>query len=69
MVKQFTEDTKKSNNVKEMLNHGNINENISKEKFKNVMIYQLNQNIKILETGLLVQPCIPWLGASPDGLD
>ena len=32
------------------------------------MIYQLNQNIKILETGLLVQPWIPWLGASPDGL-
>ena len=51
-----------------MLNHGNINEDIAKEKFKNVMIYQLNQNIKILETGLLVQPCIPWLGASPDGL-
>ena len=51
-----------------MLNRGNINEEIAKEKFKNVMIYQLNQNIKILETGLLVQPCIPWLGASPDGL-
>ena len=51
-----------------MLNRGNINEDIAKEKFKNVMIYQLNQNIKILETGLLVQPCIPWLGASTDGL-
>ena len=68
MVKEFTEDIKKSNNVKEMLNRGNANEDIAKEKFKNVMIYQLNQNIKILETRLSVQPCIPWLGASPDGL-
>ena len=68
LIKKFTEDIKKSNIVKEMLNHGNINEDIAKEKFKNVMINQLNQNIKILETGLLVQPCIPWLGASPDVL-
>lgn len=55
-------------NVNEMLNHGIVNEEVAKEKFVCVANYRLRQNVKIEDTGLLVQPCLPWFGASPDGL-
>ena len=51
-----------------MLNHGIFNEDVAKEKFICVMNFRLYRAIKLRETGILVQPNIPWLGASPDGI-
>ena len=69
LVKQVTQNIRKlPANVNEMFNHGVINEDVAKEKFVCVMNYRLRENVKIEETDLLVQPCLPWLGASPDGL-
>ena len=54
--------------LKEMLNHGIFNESIAKDKYVCVMNFRLNRNVQVRETGIVIQPSLPWLGASPDGI-
>lgn len=42
--------------------HGLMCEDLGREK------YQEKENVKLMQTGLLIRPEIPWLGFSPDGL-
>jgi len=43
-------------------------ENVAKQKFFDYLTFVLKRNVMICETGLVVQPYLFWLGASPDGL-
>ena len=54
--------------VKEALAFGNKYESVAKSKFFDYLTYKLNRKIIIRETGLVTQPFLFWLGASPDGL-
>lgn len=66
LVKQFLEkrDLSKVDSIK----HGIINEDIAYEKYIHIMNFKLFQNICIRKTGIVIQPNLHWLGASPDGL-
>ena len=63
--KSYNEQTE---SVKKALNHGINNEQIAKEKYTYIMNYRLIRKIYLRETGLIVQPKLYWLGASPDGI-
>lgn len=54
--------------VEKAMQHGKDYENVAKQKFFDYLTYILKRNIVIRETGLVVQPYLFWLGASPDGL-
>ena len=47
--------------------HGIKNEIIAKEKHVKAVNFKLFRNVVAEDTGLLIQPNIPWRGASPDG--
>ena len=53
--------------VQSAFKHGIKNEIIAKEKYVKVMNFKLFRNIVTEDTGLLIQPNLTWLGASPDG--
>ena len=53
--------------VQSAFKHGIKNEIIAKEKYVKAMNFKLFRNIVTEDTGLLIQPNLPWLGASPDG--
>ena len=50
------------------MKYGKEYEAVAKQKFFDYMTYVLKRNVMIRETGLVVQPNLFWLGASPDGL-
>ena len=50
------------------LNHGIIYEPLAREKYENVLKFELRRNVCIRETGLVIQPNLFWVGASPDGM-
>ena len=54
--------------VRYPLNHGSIYEGATRETYYNFMKYKLKRDVHICECGLVVQPSLFWLGASPDGL-
>ena len=54
--------------VKEALDFGRKYESVAKYKFFDYLTYKLKKEVMIRETGLVVQPYLFWLGASPDGL-
>ena len=54
--------------VRKALNHGVQNEEVAKEKYIYIMQHQIRRPVKIKEVGLIVQPDLFWLGASPDGV-
>ena len=54
--------------VRDALNHGSIYEGVARETYYNFMKYKLKRDVHIRECGLVVQPSLFWLGASPDGL-
>ena len=54
--------------VQDAIKFGNQYESVAKQKFFDYMTYTLKRNVMICETGLVVQPYLFWLGASPDGL-
>ena len=56
-----------SKSVQSAFKHGIKNEIIAKEKYILVLNFKLFRNIVAEDTGLLIQPNLPWLGASPDG--
>ena len=54
--------------VKDALKHGSTYEEVARETYYNFLKYKLKRDVHIRETGLVVQPSLFWLGASPDGL-
>ncbi|XP_066911079.1 uncharacterized protein [Clytia hemisphaerica] len=54
--------------VEKTLQHGKDYENVAKEKFFDYLTFSLKKKVAIRECGLVVQPFLFWLGASPDGL-
>ena len=54
--------------VQDALNHGIIYEPLAREKYENVLKFELRRNVCIRETGLVIQPNLFWVGASPDGM-
>ena len=54
--------------VKESLNHGKIFESKARELYIDVVRLKLRHLDLVLETGLVIQPSLFWLAASPDGL-
>ena len=54
--------------VQEAIKHGTQHEPLAREKYCNVLKFQLKRNIIIRETGIVMQPCLFWLAASPDGM-
>ena len=69
LAKALTLSTKnQTQKLKGMLNYGIQNELVAKEKYIVSIIYHLQQQIKVEDVGFCVQPSLPWLEASPDGL-
>lgn len=54
--------------VQKALNHGKKFEKVAMQKFHDLMVYRLQKPVIIRSTGLVVQPYLFWVGASPDGL-
>ena len=53
---------------RDAIRHGRMYEPIARKQYLDVMKFYLNRNIDIRETGLVLQPKLFWLAASPDGL-
>ena len=53
--------------VQSAFKHGIKNKILAKEKYVKATNFKLFRNIVTEDTGLLIQPNLPWLGASPDG--
>ena len=54
--------------TQEALKHGTKYEPVARERFFEHMKYNLKRHINIRDTGIVIQPYLFWLGASPDGL-
>ena len=54
--------------IQEALNHGKKYEKVAMQKFHDLMVYRFQKPVLIRSTGLVVQPYLFWVGASPDGL-
>ena len=54
--------------IRDAFRHGRIYEPVVREKYIDIMRYHLNRDVRVRETGLVVQPLLFWLAASPDGL-
>ena len=54
--------------TKEALKHTNMYKPIALEQYSNIVQYTLNRDIAIRETGIIIQPNLFWLVASPVGL-
>jgi len=67
----FTNNAKEKNlpkTVQDAMLHGQIYEPIAREIYSDAMKYKIQRNIQVNETGLVIQPHLYWLAASPDGL-
>ena len=50
------------------LDHGIVNEPIAREKYLDILKFKIKRKVQIRETGLVIQPNLFWVAASPDGL-
>ena len=41
---------------------------IARERYHNVMCFYLNGDVQLREAGFVMQPHLPWIVATPDGL-
>ena len=41
---------------------------IARERYHSVMCFYLNRDVLLLEPGLIIQPHLSWIVATPDGL-
>ena len=57
-----------SNITQEDLNQGKKFEHIARQIYIDVMKLKLKHNVSVRETGIMIQPLLYWLAASPDGL-
>ena len=70
LVDDFVQDTPKDlpKSVRDAMDHGLSYAPVAKELYTNVMKYHLYHTTFVRETGCVIQPELPWLLASPDGL-
>ena len=54
--------------VKEALKHGEMYEDTARKLYNRYLKYDLKHDINVRECGIVIQPNLFWLGASPDGL-
>ena len=54
--------------VKDALKHGKLHEPTARENYTQYLKFVLMHDINVRETGLVIQPNLFWLAASPDGL-
>ena len=54
--------------VQKNLNHGVMYEPVAREKYLDILKHQFQRQISLRETGLVIQPSLFWLAASPDGV-
>ena len=47
---------------------GKLHEPTARENYTQYLKFVLKHDINVLETGLVIQPNLSWLAASPDGL-
>ena len=55
-------------NVKEALNHGKKYESKARDAYVDVLRMKLSHSVFVTKTGIVIQPSLYWLAASPDGL-
>ena len=63
----FVKNKKCSNITQQVLNHGKKFEPIARKIYIDVMKFKL-KHVSVRETGIVIQPLLYWLAASPDGL-
>lgn len=69
LLAEFTKPkTNLPKSVRDNFEHGKNYEPIARQVYQNVLNYKLNRNCTVRETGCVIQPNLPWLLASPDGL-
>ena len=68
LSRKLIEGKKITATVTRMLQHGKRFETVAREKYFDILKLSLSRNVKIRETGLVINPAAFWLGASPDGL-
>ena len=54
--------------VKDAFKHGIMYEPVARKQYEEYLKYNLRHDAAVRETGILVQPYLFWLAASPDGL-
>ena len=54
--------------VQDAMNHGIVYEPVARQKYFDILKYELRRDVNIRETGLVIQPNLFWVGASPDGM-
>ena len=55
--------------VKENMRHEKAYNEIARERYHNVMCFYLYRDVQLLrEAGFVIQPHLPWIVATPDGL-
>ena len=54
--------------VKKKLKHGVRYEPVARDKYKDIMKFKERRHVTCRETGIVINPSVFWLGASPDGL-
>ena len=54
--------------TREVLKYGKTYEPIAHTKYVDIMKYCFNRDIDVREAGIVIQPNLFWLAASPDGL-
>ena len=58
----------KSRKLKDALNYGRNFESVARQSYIDIMKFKLNHDICVRETGIVIQPSLYWLAASPDGM-
>eukprot|EP00795_Rhopilema_esculentum_P005817 gene5817-11118_t len=54
--------------VKDAFKHGIMYEPVARKQYEEYLKYNLRHDAAVRETGIVVQPYLFWLAASPDGL-
>ena len=54
--------------TQDLFNHGKTYEPIARNAYSDAMKLKLNRNVILRETGIVIQPMLYWLAASPDGI-
>jgi len=53
--------------VRGAMEHETTNEPITREKYFEILKYNLKRDVQIREPGIIIQPYLFWVAASPDG--
>ena len=54
--------------VQTLIRHGIKFEPVAREKYLNAMRNEYHRNVTYRDCGFIIQPALPWLGGSPDGV-